>query len=60
MPRVLLYMIAKCLGAICGVGMVKGFKKSSIMRGMGVELILFIMVTLKEWDWQEKSSVPLY
>ncbi|CAK9226509.1 unnamed protein product [Sphagnum troendelagicum] len=28
LPRALAYMIAQCLGAICGVGLVKGFQRS--------------------------------
>jgi aquaporin PIP len=28
LPRAVLYMIAQCLGAICGVGLVKAFQKS--------------------------------
>ncbi|CAL9757409.1 unnamed protein product [Musa acuminata subsp. burmannicoides] len=30
--RALLYMIAQCLGAICGVGLVKGFQKAFFVR----------------------------
>ncbi|XP_072956893.1 probable aquaporin PIP2-2 [Typha angustifolia] len=30
--RALLYMIAQCLGAICGVGLVKGFQKAFYVR----------------------------
>ena len=28
LPRAILYMIAQCLGAICGAGLVKAFQKS--------------------------------
>lgn len=28
LPRAVLYMIAQCLGAICGVGLVKAFQKT--------------------------------
>ncbi|KAH7691174.1 aquaporin PIP protein [Dioscorea alata] len=30
--RALLYMVAQCLGAICGVGLVKGFQKAFYVR----------------------------
>ena len=30
--RALLYMIAQCLGAICGVGLVKGFQSAYYVR----------------------------
>ena len=30
--RALLYIIAQCLGAICGVGLVKGFQSSYYVR----------------------------
>jgi len=40
LPRALLYMIAQCLGAICGVGLVKGFQKSYYDRyGGGANII---------------------
>ncbi|XP_019199400.1 PREDICTED: aquaporin PIP2-7-like [Ipomoea nil] len=32
LPRAVLYMIAQCLGAICGVGLVKAFQKSFYNR----------------------------
>lgn len=31
LPRALAYMIAQCLGAICGAGLVKGFQQSFYM-----------------------------
>ncbi|KAH0469917.1 hypothetical protein IEQ34_001475 [Dendrobium chrysotoxum] len=33
--RALLYMVAQCLGAICGVGLVKGFQKAYYVRYNG-------------------------
>ncbi|XP_027351931.1 aquaporin PIP2-5-like isoform X2 [Abrus precatorius] len=33
--RAILYMVAQCLGAICGVGLVKGFQKSYYNRYKG-------------------------
>nr|CAD1819063.1 unnamed protein product [Ananas comosus var. bracteatus] len=30
--RALLYMVAQCLGAVCGVGLVKGFQKAFFVR----------------------------
>lgn len=32
LPRALAYMVAQCLGAICGAGLVKGFQHSFYMR----------------------------
>ncbi|XP_061376669.1 aquaporin PIP2-7 isoform X1 [Gastrolobium bilobum] len=38
--RALLYMIAQCLGAICGAGLAKGFQKGYYVRyGGGVNLV---------------------
>ncbi|XP_057526859.1 probable aquaporin PIP2-1 [Amaranthus tricolor] len=37
LPRAFLYMVAQCLGAICGVGLVKAFQKAYYVRyGGGV------------------------
>nr|DAD27992.1 TPA_asm: hypothetical protein HUJ06_029460 [Nelumbo nucifera] len=33
--RAVMYMVAQCLGAICGVGLVKGFQKAYYMRSGG-------------------------
>ncbi|XP_072985677.1 probable aquaporin PIP2-2 [Typha latifolia] len=32
LARALLYMVAQCLGAVCGVGLVKGFQKAYYVR----------------------------
>eukprot|EP01018_Ginkgo_biloba_P029479 Gb_03236 [translate_table: standard] len=40
LPRAVLYMIAQCLGAICGVGLAKAFHKSSYDRyGGGANVV---------------------
>ncbi|KAL2938326.1 Aquaporin PIP2-1 [Bienertia sinuspersici] len=40
LPRALAYMIAQCLGAICGVGLVKGFQTAYYVRyGGGVNVM---------------------
>ncbi|KAI0500391.1 hypothetical protein KFK09_018603 [Dendrobium nobile] len=35
LPRALYYMVMQCLGAICGAGVVKGFKRSIYMANNG-------------------------
>ncbi|EFJ11572.1 hypothetical protein SELMODRAFT_271415 [Selaginella moellendorffii] len=35
LPRTLLYMVAQCLGAICGAGVVKGFQKAKFNAAGG-------------------------
>lgn len=35
LPRALAYMVAQCLGAICGAGLVKGFQHSFYMANGG-------------------------
>ncbi|KAH7433533.1 hypothetical protein KP509_07G073700 [Ceratopteris richardii] len=35
LPRAILYMVAQCLGAICGVGLVKGFQKTLYVTAGG-------------------------
>lgn len=35
LPRAVLYMVAQCLGAICGVGLVKAFQKSYYVSSGG-------------------------
>jgi len=35
LPRAFAYMVAQCLGAICGAGLVKGFQQSFYMRNGG-------------------------
>jgi aquaporin PIP len=35
LPRALAYMVAQCLGAICGAGLVKGFQHAFYMRNGG-------------------------
>nr|BAF63508.1 plasma membrane intrinsic protein [Potamogeton distinctus] len=35
LPRALVYMVAQCAGAICGVGLAKGFMKNPYMRNGG-------------------------
>jgi glycerol uptake facilitator-like aquaporin len=35
LPRALAYMVAQCLGAICGVGLVKGFQHAFYMANGG-------------------------
>ncbi|MCO5590822.1 hypothetical protein L7F22_044797 [Adiantum nelumboides] len=40
LPRALLYMVAQCLGAICGAGLVKGFQKSFyVASGGGANMV---------------------
>ncbi|XP_021745998.1 aquaporin PIP2-7-like [Chenopodium quinoa] len=40
LPRAVFYMISQCLGAICGVGLVKGFQKAFYVRyGGGVNVM---------------------